>query len=129
MKKHLLFLIFLGMVSSCKKTEEIVTPANIFEDLAPKAYIDKFKSLSNAQMIDVRTLSEFNEGHRKEAILIDVTLADFDTQTAKLLNKNKAVFVYCRSGSRSKAAAQRLKDTGFTIIYNLNGGFVDIKDL
>lgn len=80
-------------------------------------------------MVDVRTLSEFNEGHRKEAILIDVTLADFEQQAEKQLNKSKPVFVYCRSGSRSRAAAQRLQTLKFLIIYNLNGGFTDIKDL
>lgn len=130
MKKIFSLACLLGFMS-CSKTGETVTPTTpVFEDLSPAAYMAKYKSLTNSpQMVDVRTLSEFNEGHRKEAILIDVTQADFDQQAEKQLNKAKPVFVYCRSGSRSKAAAQRLQNLKFSIIYNLNGGFVDIQNL
>ncbi len=47
--------------------------------------------------------------------------ADFKQQVEKL-DKNKPVFVYCAVGGRSAKASQILKESGFKVIYNLQGG-------
>lgn len=122
-----LFSVFV----SCKKEEIIETPqAAILETLMPMPYMAKYRSLeSKAKMVDVRTMSEYNAGHRKEAILIDVNMADFDQKAKEQLDLNKPVFVYCLSGARSQNAANRLQKLGFTVLYNLSGGYPDIKNL
>jgi rhodanese-related sulfurtransferase len=40
------------------------------------------------------------------------------------LNKNKPVYVYCRSGARSQRAARKLVEMGFLKIYDLEGGYM-----
>ncbi len=76
-----------------------------------------------AQLIDVRTANEYRSGHIKNAINIDFfDKANFDRSFEKL-DKNKPVYLYCRSGSRSKNAAQRLLEMGFSEIYDLKGGY------
>ncbi|MFN3639632.1 MAG: rhodanese-like domain-containing protein [Flavobacterium sp.] len=75
------------------------------------------------QLVDVRTAEEFNEGAIPGAINIDVTKGGFDLAIQKL-DKSKAVFIYCRSGSRSEVAAKKMSSMGFTQIIDLEGGYL-----
>ena len=43
---------------------------------------------------------------------------------AEKYDKTKPVFVYCKSGGRSKKAAEKLNELGFTNIYELEGGII-----
>jgi len=74
------------------------------------------------QLVDVRTPKEFEQGHIKNAININVYDGAFTTKTAKL-DKTKPVYVYCRSGARSMKAAGKLKANGYNVV-NLNGGVI-----
>lgn len=78
------------------------------------------------QLIDVRTPREFKISHIKSAKNIDFYSGQFATEFNKL-NKNKPVYVYCRSGSRSRHASNKLAEMGFTEIYDLKGGIVRWK--
>lgn len=97
------------------------------------AQSSSYKSLSNSeftqiinqkktQLVDVRTKDEFKTGHLPNAINIDVNSPDFD-KNIQQLNKKNPVAVYCRSGRRSKIAAQKLSEKGFTV-YELNTGIM-----
>lgn len=97
------------------------------------AQTNSFQSLSNEdfakvllkkhiQLVDVRTPAEFAEGHLENAINIDVNNPDFVNNIA-CLNKKYTVAVYCRSGKRSKKAAQILVDKGYKV-YELNRGLL-----
>lgn len=66
------------------------------------------------QLVDVRTPEEYSEGHIPGAVNIDVKSADFDTQIATL-NPDRPVAVYCRSGRRSKLAAERMTNAGLQV--------------
>ena len=79
---------------------------------------------TDVQLVDVRTPAEFQQGHLVDALLIDFKAADFDALCAEKLDKSRPVAVYCRSGKRSAAAAQRLAAAGFTV-YNLQGGILE----
>lgn len=72
-------------------------------------------------VLDVRTPSEYAEGHLQGAMNIDVNAADFTTRVNQL-DKDKAYAVYCRSGNRSGAALKIMKDAGFTQVQHLDGG-------
>lgn len=78
----------------------------------------------NIQLIDVRTPAEFNSGHIKGAKNIDFFSGKFNVEFNKL-NKEKPVYVYCRSGSRSRQTANKLATMGFTEIYDLKGGILN----
>ena len=72
--------------------------------------------------LDVRTQGEYAQGHIPNALLIDVTQADFIQKAKQLLPKDKTIALYCRSGRRSKTAAQLLAQQGYQVI-ELNTGF------
>ncbi|MGM9747066.1 MAG: rhodanese-like domain-containing protein [Paludibacteraceae bacterium] len=79
---------------------------------------------ADVQLVDVRTPAEFAQGHIADALLIDFKAADFDALCAEKLDKSRPVAIYCRSGKRSAAAAQRLVAAGFEV-YNLQGGILE----
>lgn len=76
----------------------------------------------NVQRLDVRTSDEYEEGHIENALLIDVLQDDYENRALELLDKNRPVALYCRSGNRSKKAAQILASNGFDV-YELATGF------
>ncbi len=78
------------------------------------------------QLIDVRTPREYQSSHIKGAKNIDFYAGSFKSQFIKL-NKNKPVYIYCRTGSRSRHASNKLFDLGFKEIYDLKGGIVRYK--
>lgn len=89
--------------------------------LDPQNFEKKLQSLTNPVLVDVRTSIEFNQGHLKNAVLIDFNSADFKSRLSKL-DKTKPVFVYCAVGGRSNAAVSILSEAGFKEIYDLQGG-------
>ena len=71
-------------------------------------------------LLDVRTKEEYIEKHLPKSILIPLnTLAS--EASRKLPQKNAEIFVYCRSGNRSKTAVRILLKQGYTNVYNLGG--------
>lgn len=76
------------------------------------------------QLVDVRTPGEYSAGHIAYAMNIDVMSSSFSANVAKALNKQKPVYVYCRSGHRSMTAASVLAGEGFRVV-NLSGGIME----
>ena len=72
------------------------------------------------QLVDVRTASEYADGHIPNAVNIDVFSSDFAEKIATL-DKAKTLAIYCRSGRRSKAAAEQAVKLGFKVV-ELDGG-------
>ena len=85
-----------------------------------KALMD---SESGYIIIDARTQEEYNEGHIPGAILIPYgELAD--RAEKELPDKDQLILVYCRSGRRSKIAAEELVKLGYTNVKEF-GGIID----
>ena len=86
------------------------------------------KEITNkkVQLIDVRTSSEFAQGAIANAQNFDVLQSNFD-QKIKTLDATKPVYIYCRSGSRSRKAAEILENAGFKQIVDLKGGYLNWK--
>ena len=76
---------------------------------------------SNVVILDVRKADEFAAGHIKGAILIDQFQSDFVEQAKAKLPKEKTIAIYCRSGRRSKSAAEQAVKQGFKVV-ELDGG-------
>lgn len=76
------------------------------------------------QLVDVRTPREYNRGHIGNAINIDFFQGGSFKPSFEKLNKNRPVYLYCRSGNRSRKAARKLIHMGFTRIYDLKGGYM-----
>jgi rhodanese-related sulfurtransferase len=90
--------------------------------LSSEAFKAKVEN-KEVQLIDVRTPNEFQSGHIKGAKNIDFYSGKFNEEFNKL-DKNKPVYVYCRSGRRSRETAIKLAAMGFTEIYDLKGGIL-----
>ena len=74
-------------------------------------------------IIDARTHEEYNQGHITGAILIpEYEIAD--RAEKELPDKDKLILVYCRSGRRSKIAAEELVKLGYTNVKEF-GGIID----
>ena len=74
-------------------------------------------------ILDVREQDEFDAGHIPGAILIPYT--EIEDKADKMLpDKDKQILVYCRSGRRSKIAAEALVNLGYTNIKEF-GGIID----
>ncbi len=75
----------------------------------------------NLVVLDVREQEEYDTGHIPGAVLLPVGMISADTAAAVIPETDTEVLVYCRSGNRSKTAAQTLADLGYTNIYEFGG--------
>ena len=71
-------------------------------------------------IVDVRTQSEYDEGHIQNAVLIPNETIGSDPPT-NLPDKNAVILVYCRSGRRSEEAARKLVNLGYVNVYDFGG--------
>ncbi|OBQ54644.1 rhodanese-like domain-containing protein [Tamlana sp. s12] len=122
MKYYPLYLLcFLSVVLSgcnqCVSDDYVLMPAKQFQMDVSHDFV---------QLIDVRTPKEFEEGHLYHAINVDFKSDDFLNNIEKL-NSDKPVYIYCRTGKRSKKSVPYFKKAGFTTIYNLKDGFLGWK--
>lgn len=91
--------------------------------LDANAYADAIM-FNKVQLVDVRTPREYRGGHIKNALNIDFFDAAGFAKAFQKLDKEKPVYIYCRSGSRSRKAARKLIEMGFSKIYDLKGGYL-----
>lgn len=70
--------------------------------------------------IDVREPAEYDEVHAEG--VTNIPLATVSSETVGADNKNKTIYIICRSGKRSMAAAEKLESEGFTSLVNVAGG-------
>lgn len=118
MKQIVIIMSFISMLFGTAQDSAVkVLPVEEY-----KAQIEKGK----IQLVDVRTPNEYNSGHIKNAKNIDFFAASFESQFEKL-DKEKPLYIYCRSGARSKKASNKLLAMGFTEIYDLKGGYLNWK--
>ncbi|WP_291142439.1 thioredoxin domain-containing protein [Flavobacterium sp. UBA7680] len=114
----ILFLLVSILLLSCNKEKTVS-----FESVNAKNFADKIKNTENPQILDVRTPDEFSSEHIENAANVNWNGEDFESKAA-LYDKSKPVFVYCLSGGRSKKAAKKLNELGFSKVYELDGGFL-----
>ncbi len=115
----LLSLTLLILTVSCRQAENEVIYMNISAKEA-KEIMDCEKDYI---ILDVRTQEEYDEIHIPGAILIpDYEIKEKATDILK--DKNQLILVYCRSGRRSKIAANSLIEMGYTNIREF-GGIID----
>jgi len=127
--KIIAFLILVSLgINSCTSSQsspngkEITQTGQIAKDVTVSEFNDFIKK-GEGQLIDVRTPNEFESGNIASSTNIDFYSAGFQDQLTKL-DKNKPVYLYCRSGRRSGIAMNLMKDMGFISVYNLDGGII-----
>lgn len=113
-------LTLVLLFTACKDNSS----AQEIKVISPQEVSKEVYEHGGQQLVDVRTLEEFNEGHLKNAQNICVTDDDFEENISKL-DKDKPIYLYCRSGKRSARAADILKNLGFKEIYDMEGGYLN----
>ncbi len=109
-------------------SSSLIACNNDAQDTIIKSVNDFEKDIAkvNTQILDVRTMEEYQSGHIKNALLADWTKPDEFEYRTQSLDKSKTVYVYCLSGARSLKAAEWLKAKGY-MVYNLAGGMMAWK--
>ena len=85
---------------------------------AEQAY--EMMNMQEVTIVDVRTQSEYDEGHIQNAVLIPNETIGSEPP-ANLPDKNAIILVYCRSGRRSEEAARKLVNLGYVSVYDFGG--------
>ena len=93
-------------------------------NLDQKEWVSLMDETADAIILDVRTEEEYESGYIKGAQLIDIRQPQEFMDAIQALDKDKAYFVYCRSGARSGQACQLLGQLGIASAYNLDGGIM-----
>lgn len=96
------------------------TMQHIYKDMPQEEAVRFFETETNYILLDVRTKEEYESGYIKGAINLPNEEIG-DREIALLPDKNAKIFVYCRSGNRSKQAAEKLVKLGYTDIINIGG--------
>ena len=112
--------------SQSEQTAEEQTAAKAsaeYTQISQEKAQEMMKSGDGLVVVDVRTQEEYAEGHIPGAICIP-NESIVDARPAELPDLGQTILVYCRSGRRSKEAAQKLADMGYTNVYEF-GGIID----
>ena len=122
-KRFLLMLLTLALPFGCVGCSDGGSATyDQINGAEAKALMD---SESGYVIIDARTQEEYDQGHIPGAILIpEYEIAD--RAEKELPDKDQLILVYCRSGRRSKIAAEELVKLGYTNVKEF-GGIIDWK--
>ena len=133
MRSFQIIILFCFLIAGCKSASEPVlgnpTPEEIASgiQLLDVPTFTEGISRKRVQLVDVRTPEEYDAGHIEKAVNIDFLAEDFEDAIQKI-DKDRPVFIYCRSGGRSGRASKLMKELGFKKVYDLEGGYLNWSD-
>lgn len=81
--------------------------------------VQEYKNAAGAVLLDVRSPQEYREGHIPGSQ--NVPLQQLDKVEEVTENKDTVLYVYCRSGARSRQAVSLLQAMGYTNVHNIGG--------
>ena len=123
--------LYLVGLSGCVQEKSLPSPTESqvqemkYEQISQSEAKQLMDTEEDYVILDVRTEEEFAEGHINGAILIpDYEISEKAESVLK--DKNQLILVYCRSGRRSKLAAEELANLGYTNVKEF-GGIIDWK--
>ena len=126
MKKLLILcMTFICILSGCGNADSVqnTEQKSGYKQVSMEEGLELMEADSDYILLDVRRDDEFEEGHIPGAINIPNESIGTE-EIAELLDKNQTIYVYCRSGNRSKQASQKLVDLGYTDVIEF-GGIID----
>ena len=95
-----------------------------YKNLSSSQFEELIKS-EKVELVDVRTAEEYMEGHIPGSLNINVKdTVNFPISVDEQLDRSCKIAVYCRSGRRSRTAADILSKKGFKV-YNLDKGILN----
>jgi len=122
MKKLIFLLLAVMMLTACGQAKENDQGA-VYVNITAEEAKQIMDTEEGYIILDVRTQEEYDAGHVPGAILI--SHEEIAEKAEKVLtDKDQLILVYCRSGRRSKIAAEALAELGYTNIKEF-GGIID----
>ncbi len=124
--RRILLAVFALLLAACSSGGQIMDGEDMVRSYMQISQ-DEAKEMMEQDdghvIVDVRRPDEFETGHIPGAICIPNETIGSD-QPEELPDLNQVILVYCRSGNRSKQAAQKLFEIGYTNVYEF-GGIID----
>ena len=122
MKKLIIFLLAVLLLTACGQDKENDQGA-VYVNITAEEAKEIMDTEEGYVILDVREQDEYDAGHISGAILIPFT--QIEAKANEMLpDKDQLILVYCRSGRRSKIAAEALAELGYTNIKEF-GGILD----
>ena len=122
MKKLIILLLAVMMLTACGQDKENNQGA-VYVNITAEEAKRIMDTEEGYVILDVREQDEYDAGHISGAILIPFT--QIEAKANEMLpDKDQLILVYCRSGRRSKIAAEALAELGYTNIKEF-GGILD----
>ena len=122
MKKLIPMLLSALLFTGCASSNN---PTNSYRQITMDEAVTMMAQETGYIILDVRRPDEFAAGHIPGAINVaNETIGT--AEIPELPDKNQLIMVYCRSGRRSKEAAEKLVKLGYTNIVEF-GGILDWK--
>ena len=119
MKKLIFLLLAVMMLTACGQNTEKDQGA-VYVNITTEEAKQIMDNEEGSIILDVRTQEEYDEGHIPGAIVIShEEIAEKAEEV--LTDKDQLILVYCRSGRRSKIAAEALVELGYTNIKEFGG--------
>ena len=118
-----LLFVLLFCISACKtnnKNAAVSGTNKTYTQISQDVAKDMILKDGSLVIVDVRTKGEYEAGHIPGAILIP-NESITDRKPEHLPDMNQVILVYCRSGNRSKQAAQKLANIGYKKVYEFGG--------
>ena len=122
MKKLILLFLAVMLLTACGQDTENDQGA-VYVNITAEEAKQIMDSEEGYIILDVRTQEEYDQGHIPGAIVISHEEIAEKAETV-LTDKDQLILVYCRSGRRSKIAAEALVELGYTNIKEF-GGIID----
>jgi len=108
------FLSFLGCSNTPKENNVSITE---FQEVLKDG---------NVTVLDVRTPKEIAQGKiSKTALEADFFEDNFIEEVTSKIFKDETIYVYCKGGTRSAKAVVKLRELGYSKVYNIEGGIKD----
>ncbi len=124
--RRILLAVFALLLAACSSGGQVMDGEDMVRSYMQISQ-DEAKEMMEQDdghvIVDVRRPDEFETGHIPGAICIPNETIGSD-QPEELPDLNQVILVYCRSGNRSKQAAQKLFEIGYTNVYEF-GGIID----
>ncbi|MEE1031298.1 MAG: alpha/beta fold hydrolase [Ruminococcus sp.] len=108
--------------SDSDKTENQEEKTMTYQQITPQEAKELMDTREDIIVLDVRTLQEYETGHIIGAL--NLPNEDIWEEPEILPDMEQTILVYCRSGNRSKQAAQKLADLGYENVLEF-GGIID----
>lgn len=122
-------IFFLTLLSFSCTAKENQNPKkesvmNSYISVSMENGLKMFSESENAVLLDVRRIDEYNAGHIPGSILLTNETITQKNAEKILPSKTAKIFVYCRSGRRSKEASKKLASYGYENVIEI-GGILD----